>query len=108
MNAFLLVIGINAAMFGFVFLFGGFVVLAAPSKDETEEAHRNYQSALAKGWLHGCLFAFNHATSSRNRAFSVVIAHWPERRLGRKLIYCGALCLGVGAVVGYHLGAFGS
>ena len=89
MHALLIILAINAAMLGVVFTFGGFATIVAPSTAEGEEMRQAIEAARAKvSWL------------------SVFIAHWPERRQGRRLIYIGAFCLAIAAAIGYHISVF--
>jgi hypothetical protein len=104
MHALLIVVSINAAMLGVAFTFGGFATVVAPSTAETEELHQAIEAARAKSWFHGQAEAFRQAARAKVSWLSVFIAHWPERPQGRKLIYCGAICFAVAAVVGYFDG----
>jgi hypothetical protein len=108
MDALWIIIGIHAVLLGFAFAFAGFMVIAAPSIEETESMRTAYRVERAKSWLHGQIFAWRQASRSRARGLSMFIAHWPERQQGRRLLYFGASCLVIAAVVGYHFGMFHS
>jgi hypothetical protein len=108
MDTFLMIVGIHAVLFGFAFLFGGFMTIAAPSTVETEELRRAWEAARARSWFHGQLEALRQASRAKGRGIALFIVHWPERPQGRKLMYAGAICLAIAAAVGYHLGVFAS
>jgi hypothetical protein len=104
MHALLIVVSINAAMLGVAFTFGGFATVVAPSTAETEELRQAIEAARAKSWFHLQVEAFRQAARAKVSWLSVFIAHWPERPQGRKLIYRGAICFAVAAIVGYFDG----
>jgi hypothetical protein len=101
MHALLIIVGINAAMLGVVFTFGGFATIVAPSTAETEELRGAIEAAHARSWFHGQAEALRQAARAKVSWLSVFIAHWPERPQGRKLIYCGAICFTIAAIAGY-------
>ena len=108
MHALLIVVAVNAAMFGVAFTFSGFATIVAPSGAESEESRHAIEAARARSWFHAQAEAFRQAARAKVSWLSVFIAHWPERPQGRRLIYVGAISLAVAAVIGYHFGAFDS
>lgn len=101
-----MIIGINAMVIGFGLLFGGLGALVAPSEDKTNELRRAYEVARERSWFHGQLEALRQASQARSRRFQLVADHWLERPQGRMLMYCGAACWAVAALIGYHFGVF--
>jgi len=65
MNAFLIVVDVNAVMLGFGLKFAGYVTLMAPSEEENEEMHRNYREARVR--KAGCTRSHFHSTTQRGR-----------------------------------------
>ena len=108
MHALRIVVGVNAAMLGVAFSFGGFAIIIAPSTSESEEWRQAIEAARAKSWFHAQAEAFRQARRAKVGWLSVFVAHWPERPQGRRLIYVGAICLAIAAVIGYRFGAFDS
>jgi hypothetical protein len=108
MHALLIVVGVNAAMLGVAFTFGGFSTIVAPSTAESEKSRQAIEAARARSWFHAQAEAFRQATWAKESLLSIFIAHWPERPDGRRLMYVGAFCLAIAAVIGYHFGAFDS
>ena len=108
MHALLIVVGVNAAMLGVALTFGGFATIVAPGTAESEEARQAIEAARARSWFHVQAEAFRQAARAKVSWISVFIAHWPERPLGRRLMYVGAICLAIAAVIGYRFGAFDS
>jgi len=108
MHALLIVVGINAAMLGLAFTFGGFATIVAPSTAESEELRQAIEAARARSWFHGQAEAFRQAARTKVSWLSVFVAHWPERPQGRRLVYVGSFCLAIAAVICYHLGVFDS
>jgi hypothetical protein len=108
MHALLIVVGVNAAMLGVAFTFGGFATIVAPSTAESEESRQAIEAARARSWFHAQAEAFRQAVRAKVSWLSVFIAHWPQRPQGRRLMYVGAICLAIAAVIGYHFGAFDS
>jgi hypothetical protein len=106
MHALLIILAINAAMLGVVFTFGGFATIVAPSTAEGEEMRQAIEAARARSWFHAQAEAFRQAARAKVSWLSVFIAHWPERRQGRRLIYIGAFCLAIAAAIGYHISVF--
>ena len=104
----LIVVGINAAALGATFTFGGFATIVAPSAAESEESLQAIEAARARSWFHAQAEAFRQAARAKVGWLSIFIAHWPERPQGRRLMYIGAFCLAIAAVIGYHFGAFDS
>jgi hypothetical protein len=99
MDALLTVVAINALMLGVTFTFGGFATIVAPSTAETEELRQAIEAARARSWFHAQAEALRQAARAKVSWLSVFIAHWPERPQGRKLIYCGAICFAVVAII---------
>jgi hypothetical protein len=108
MHALLIVVGINAAMLGVAFTFGGFATIVAPSTAENEELCQAIEAARARSWFHGQAEAFRQAARAKVSGLSVFVAHWPERPEGRRLVYVGSFCLAIAAAIGYHFGVFDS
>lgn len=108
MHALLIVVGVNAAMLGVAFTFGGFATIVAPGTAESEESRQAIEAARARSWFHAQAEAFRQAARAKVSWISVFIAHWPERPQGRRLMYVGAICLAIAAVIGYRFGAFDS
>ena len=108
MHALLIVVGVNAAMLGVAFTFGGFATIVAPGTAESEESRQAIEAARARSWFHAQAEAFRQAARAKVSWISVLIAHWPERPQGRRLMYVGAICLAIAAVIGYRFGAFDS
>ncbi len=108
MHALLIVVGINAAMLGVAFTFGGFATIVAPSTAENEELRQAIEAARARSWFHGQAEAFRQAARAKVSGLSVFVAHWPERPEGRRLVYVGSFCLAIAAAIGYHFGVFDS
>ena len=108
MHALLIVVGVNAAMLGVAFTFGGFATIVAPGTAESEESRQAIEAARARSWFHVQAEAFRQAARAKVSWISVFIAHWPERPQGRRLMYVGAICLAIAAVIGYRFGAFDS
>ena len=108
METLLLIVGIHAVVLGFACIFGGFLVIGAPSDAEINAMRADYESRQAKGWLHGQFFNLAQVLSFRPRALSTFLTHWPERPEGRRLIYVGGLFLAIAAAIGYHFGVFSS
>ena len=108
MHTLLIVLGVNAAMLGVAFTFGGFATIVAPSTAETDELRQAIGAARAKSWFHAQAEALRQATRAKVSLLSVFIAHWPERPEGRRLIYVGAFCLSIAAAIGYRFGVFDS
>ena len=104
----LIVVGINAAMLGVAFTFGGFATIVAPSTAENEELRQAIEAARARSWFHGQAEAFRQAARAKVSGLSVFVAHWPERPEGRRLVYVGSFCLAIAAAIGYHFGVFDS
>ena len=101
-----MVVGINAAMLGVAFAFGGFATIVAPSTAESEELRQAIEAARAKSWFHWQAEAFRQAVRAKASCLSVFVAHWPERPQGRRLIYVGTFFLAIAAAIGYHFGVF--
>jgi hypothetical protein len=97
MNAFLIVIGVNAVMVGFGLIFGGYLTLIAPSKKKNE-MHRDSREACKKSWMHALWFSFNYAVRARVSWLRIAATHWPFRPEVRRLIYCGTISLVIAAV----------
>jgi len=108
MNAFLIVVGVNAAMLGFGLTFAGYLTLMAPSEEENEEMHRNYREAREKSWMHALSFSFNYAARAKVSWLRVAVTRWPQRREARRFIYCGAICLMTAAAIGFRFGVLNS
>ena len=108
MHALLIVVGVNAAMLGVAFTFGGFATIVAPGTAESDESRQAIEAARARSWFHAQAEAFRQAARAKVSWISVFIAHWPERPQGRRLMYVGAICLAIAAVIGYRFGAFDS
>src|SRR5215470_18708839 len=98
MHALLIIVIINAASFGVVFTFGGFATIIVPSTAESEELRRAIEAARARSWFHAQAEALRQAARAKVSWPEVFIAHWPERREGRKLIYCGAISFAIAAI----------
>jgi hypothetical protein len=108
MNAFLIVVGVNAAMVGFGLIFGGYLTRMAPSEEEDEEMHGDYREAREKSWMHALWFSFNYAARARVSWLRIAVTHWPRRPEARRLIYYGAICLIIAAAVGFRFELFNS
>jgi len=98
MNAFLIVIGVNAAMVGFSLIFGGYLTLMAPSEEENEGMQGDYREALEKSWMHALWFSSNYAARARVSWLRIAVTHWPRRPGGAQVDlvrrdlsdYCGS------------------
>ena len=108
MHALLIVVGVNAVMLGVAFTLGGFATIIAPSTIESEESRRAIEAARARSWFHAQAEAFRQVARAKVSWLSVFIAHWPERPQGRRLLYVGASCLAIAAIIGYYFGALDS
>jgi hypothetical protein len=74
---------------------------------EAGALRRGYDAARKKGWLHAQGFILRQYPN-RMTALGFLIERWPERPLGRKLVYTGLFSLSVAAAVGFHFGIFRS
>jgi hypothetical protein len=99
MDAVLIIVAVNALMLGVTFTFGGFATIVAPGTAETEGLRQAIEAARARSWFHAQVECLRQAARAKVGWLSVFIAHWPERPQGRKLIYCGAICFAVAAIV---------
>jgi uncharacterized membrane protein len=103
-NTLLMIIGFHAVILGFALVIAGVEVIASPTEAEAEAFNSGIQAARQKSWWHAQLFALQNIPWNRLLAFALLIERWPERPLGRKLVYFGVLFLAIAAAVGYHLG----
>ena len=93
---------------GFALLVAGFMSLAAPSDADVEANRQRGVAERRKGLWRYVAFCISQMATARSQGMSLVISHWPERPGSRRMIYIGAVCLAVAAVIGYHLGVFDS
>jgi hypothetical protein len=107
-NALLIIAGVNAAMAGCGLLFGGYLMLTAPSEAETVEMQKHYREAREKSWMRAILFSFNYSAQTRVGGLRTVINHWPQRPQARRMIYWGTMCLTVATAIGFRFGVFNS
>jgi uncharacterized membrane protein len=105
-NTLLMIIGFHAVILGFALVIAGIGVIASPTEAESEAFNRGIQAARQKSWWHAQLFALQNMPWNRFIAFALLIERWPERPLGRKLVYFGILFLAIAAGVGYHFEVF--
>ena len=103
-----MIVGINAMLLAFAFLFAGIMSLASQSTAELDAQRKAYEEARAKSWLHALIFSLGQAASAKNRSWLLAISHWPERPHCRQLVYTGTACLLVAAAIGHHFGVFSS
>jgi hypothetical protein len=103
-----MILGFHAVILGFALLLAGAGVIASPTDAEQEALRRGMQAAGQKSWWHAQLFALQNVPWNRYMAFGLLIERWPERPLGRKLVYSGLVSLFVAAAVGFHFGIFSS
>src|SRR5438132_7968028 len=107
MNTLLMIIAIHAMLIGAGLLLAGFGVIASPTESEAEALRRGYDTACKKSWWHAQGFVLRHYPN-RLTAPGFLIERWPERPLGRKLVYSGLVSLFVAAALGFHFGVFHS
>jgi hypothetical protein len=108
LDTLLTIIGIHAVLLGFAFTFGGFMVLSAPSKEETDAWRAQYDAAREQSRWRGFAVAARQAANARSQGLAMAVSHWPERRPARMLVYTGLICLAVAAAIGWHFGMFAS
>jgi hypothetical protein len=108
MNIFLMIIAIHAALVGFALVFAGFASLVAPTDQEVETDRKLFETERAKGIWRYTIFCIGQAGAAKSKGLNLAISHWPERSNCRHLIYAGAACLAMAALIGYHLGTFDS
>jgi len=105
-NTLLMIVGFHAVILGFALVIAGVGVIASPTEAESEAFNRGIRAARQKSWWHAQLFALQNMPWNRFMAFALLIERWPERPLGRKLVYFGILFLAIAAAVGYHFEVF--
>jgi hypothetical protein len=101
-----LILAMHAFIAGMALLIAGLAVLGSPSDADTEALRKEIEEERKKGWLNYFFFSTGYAASTQLQGWSMVIAHWPERPKGRKLIYVGAAFVAVAAVIGFSFGLF--
>ncbi len=104
MRTFLLILAIHALLFGFGFLFAGWMTLILAEAGEEAELKKGYQAARRTGWVE----AWRYYSRFRNNFMSTqrISANWAQRPDARRYIYAGAAFLTVAAVLGIPLGAY--
>jgi hypothetical protein len=100
----LTILAIHAALLGFALSFAGVLVIIAPTREDQQALKEGYELARQKSWWHAQLFAFRNIPPSQFQAFTLLIERWPQKPLGRKLVYWGVGCLIIAATIRFTSG----
>ena len=106
MNAFLIIIGIQAGLTGFGLVFGAMMALVSPTNEEQAAMRKQFEANCPKGFWRRMLFCMSGNYDARGRAAQNIFVHWPNQPRTRKMAYWGVACLAVAVVIGIHFGIF--